>query len=184
MNYQCAKNRYIKMNYYVRYFDEETLVHTMDEVIDFLSDIDEIEVTPAMERELHEYAASDVYFPKRYKVRSRVYFIIIKTEARTMQDFKDKKALRPASHKPVDDVLNVEREGWYEATVLFKRVVMNHSGKCEYRDTEFVARLKGKSPIHCYERVIEHLRTRVDSRSQFPSPKGKNFRFKYLGMWK
>lgn len=98
-----------------------------------------------------------------------------------MQDFKDKKALRPASHKPVDDVLNVEREGWYEATVLFKRVVMNHSGKCEYRDTEFVARLKGKSPIHCYERVIEHLRTRVDSRSQFPSPKGKNFRCKYLG---
>ena len=25
---------------------------------------------------------------------------------------------------------------------------------------------------------------RVDSRSQFPSAKGKNFHFKYLGMWK
>ena len=24
----------------------------------------------------------------------------------------------------------------------------------------------------------------VDSRSQFPSAKGKNFRFKYLGLWK
>ena len=172
------------MNYYVRYFDDETLVHTMDEVIEFLSGIDEIEVTPAMERELHDYADSDVYFPKRYKVRSRVYFIIIKTEAVTMQDFKDKKALRPASHKPADDTLNEEREGWYEATVLFKRVVMNHSGKCEYRDTEFTARLKGKSPMDCYERVLEHLRTRVDSRSQFPSPKGKNYHCKFLGMAK
>ena len=98
-----------------------------------------------------------------------------------MQDFKDKKALRPASHKPADDVLNVEREGWYECTLLFKRVVMNHNGKCEYRDTEFAVRLKGNSPMHCYERVVEHLRTRVDNRSQFPSPKGKNFHFKFLG---
>ena len=169
------------MNYYVRYFDDETLVHTMDEVLAFLSEIDEIEVTPAMERELYEYADSDVFFPKRYKVRSRVYFIIIKTEAHTMQDFKDKKALRPASHKPAEDLLNVEREGWYECTLLFKRVVMNHNGKCEYRDTEFSVRLKGKSPMRCYERIVEHLRTRVDSRSQFPSPKGKNFQCKFLG---
>ena len=123
------------MNYYVRYFDEETLVASMDEVIDFLSNIDDIDMTPDLIQELNDYANSDVFFPKRYKVRSRVYFIIIKTEAATMQDFKDKKALRPVAHKPVDDILNEELEGWYEATLSFKRVVMNHNGKCEYRDT-------------------------------------------------
>ena len=32
--------------------------------------------------------------------------------------------------------------------------------------------------------IVEHLKERVDSRSQFPSAKGKNFHFRYLGMWK
>jgi hypothetical protein len=31
---------------------------------------------------------------------------------------------------------------------------------------------------------VEHLQERVDERSQFPSAKGKNFRFTYLGMAK
>jgi hypothetical protein len=31
---------------------------------------------------------------------------------------------------------------------------------------------------------VDHLRERVDNRSQFPSAKGKNFKFRYLGMWK
>jgi hypothetical protein len=44
--------------------------------------------------------------------------------------------------------------------------------------------MKGMSGIDCYNRIIEHLRERVDERSQFPSAKGKNFRFTYLGMAK
>jgi len=31
---------------------------------------------------------------------------------------------------------------------------------------------------------VDHLRQRVDDRSQFPSAKGKNFRFRYLGKTK
>jgi len=38
--------------------------------------------------------------------------------------------------------------------------------------------------MDCYNRIVEHLRERVDPRSQFPSAKGKNFKFKYLGYWK
>ena len=45
-------------------------------------------------------------------------------------------------------------------------------------------RLKGYSGIDCYNRIVEHLRERVDERSQFPSAKGKNFHFTYLGMAK
>ena len=75
--------------------------------------------------------------------------------------------------------------GWYEGSLDFKRVVLiPATGKFEYRDTHFVANVKAMSGQDCYDRIIEHLRERVDSRSQFPSVKGKNYHFRYLGMWK
>ena len=76
------------MNLYLRYFDNEVLVSTVDEAIDFLSSIPEIKMTPDLENDIREYVAADAYYPKRYKVRPRVYFIIIKTEAACMADFK------------------------------------------------------------------------------------------------
>ena len=83
------------MNLYLRYFDRETLVASVDEAIDFLCSIPEIGMTAELESDIRDYVASDVYFPKRYKVRPRVYFIIIKTEAANMNDFKNKKAPTP-----------------------------------------------------------------------------------------
>ena len=179
------------MNLYIRYFDNETLVQSVDEAIDFLRGISEIGMNPVLESDIRDYAASDVHFPKRYKIRPRVYFIIIKTEAATMQDFKDKKALRPAIHAdavkgrsatPQMMKLNEEREGWYEGMVDFKRVsLVPATGKFQYRDTHFVAQVKAMSGLDCYNRIVDHLRQRVDERSQFPSAKGKNFHFRYLG---
>lgn len=84
------------MNLYLRYFDSEALVSNVDDAIAFLANIDEIGMDPDLEEDIREYVASDVYYPKRYKIRPRVYFIIIKTEAATMQDFKEKKALHAA----------------------------------------------------------------------------------------
>lgn len=181
------------MNLYIRYFDRETFVTNVDDALNFLRNIPEIDLDASLEADIREYAASDVCFPKRYKVRPRVYFIIIKTAAANMRDFKDKKALRPASSTPsrlnpnVSTVnrLNEEQPGWYEGTLDFKRVVLvPATGKHEYRDTHFVARVKAMSGLDCYNRIVDHLRERVDSRSQFPSSKGKNFQFRYLGMWK
>ena len=85
------------MNLYLRYFDKETLVHNVDDALDFLGSIQEIGMNPELEADIRDYVASDVYYPKRYKIRPRVYFIIIKTEAATMLDFKQKKALRTNS---------------------------------------------------------------------------------------
>ena len=187
------------MNLYLRYFDNEILVHSVKEAIDFLASIPDINMTPELEADIRNYALSDVFYPKRYKVRSRIYFIIIKTLAETMLDFKQKKAVHPniaagnnGNNNPrqssADMVINKlceERQGWYEGELDFKRVVMVPStGKFEYRDTKFVARCKANSGMDCYNRIIENLHDRVDSRSQFPSAKGKNFHFKYLGMWK
>ena len=174
------------MNLYLRYFDRETLVSTVDEAIDFLRSIDEIDMTPELEADIRDYAASDVFYPKRYKIHPRVYFIVIKTEAATMQDFKEKKAVHegPAAKaaSPVLTRLNEVCEGWYEGSVNFKRVLLvPGTGKFQYRDTMCVARLKATSGMDCYERIIDYLRERVDERSQFPSAKGKNYKFRFLG---
>ena len=178
------------MNLYLRYFDQETLVTSVDDAIGFLKSIPEIEMDAELEADVREYAASDLTYPKRYKVRPRVYFIVIKTTAQTMQDFKDKKALRtptPAERMENPVMLNLTQElaGWYEGSLDFKRVVMvPATGKFEYRDTHFVADVKAESGLDCYNRIVDYLRDCVDSRSQFPSAKGKNFHFRYLGMWK
>ncbi len=182
------------MNIYLRYFDREPLDSNVDDAISFLASIDEIGMNADLANDIRAYAASDVYYPKRYKIRPRVYFIIIKTEAATMLDFKQKKALRSSLNNsderrdalsPVVANLNEERPGWYEGVLDFKRVVLVPvTGKHEYRDTHFVVNCKAMSGLDCYNRIVEYLRGRVDSRSQFPSAKGKNFRYKYLGMWK
>ena len=180
------------MNLYLRYFDRETLVTSADEAIDFLRGIDEIGMNPVLEADIRDYAASDVFFPKRYKIRPRVYFIIIKTDAANMAEFKDKRAVRAGGPvekdrmaSPVLLKLTEEREGWYEGAVDFKRVqLVPGTGKFQYRDTRFVARVKAFSGMDCYNRIVDHLRQRVDERSQFPSAKGKNFHFRYLGLAK
>ncbi len=122
------------MNLYLRYFDRETLVNNVDDAIFFLSSIQEIGMNPELEADIRSYVASDVYFPKRYKIRPRVYFIVIKTEAATMLDFKQKKALRSPGAAVQSEAregmptsllrLGEERPGWYEGTLDFKRVVM------------------------------------------------------------
>ncbi|MCH4147369.1 MAG: hypothetical protein LKG25_03115 [Prevotella sp.] len=182
------------MNLYLRYFDKEALVYSVDEAIEFLRAIPEIGMNAALEADIREYAASDVFYPKRYKVRTRVYFIIIKTTAETMLDFKQKKAMRPIPPATADrrdlaasamTKLTEIHPGWHEGALDFKRVVtIPSTGKHEYRDTHFEVRCKANSGQDCYNRMVEYLRDRVDSRSQFPSAKGKNFSFRYLGMWK
>ena len=179
------------MNLYLRYFDSEVLVDNVDDAIAFLEGIEDIGMNPMLEKDIRDYVASDVFYPKRYKIRPRVYFIIIKTEATTMQDFKEKKAIRSVdgqggkASSPILMTLNEPRYGWYEGSILFKRVQqVPGTGKFQYRDTSFVARVKAASGIDCYNRIVAHLSERVDRRSQFPSAKGKNFKFEYLGRCK
>ena len=45
-------------------------------------------------------------------------------------------------------------------------------------------KIKAASGMDCYNRIVAHLAERVDRRSQFPSAKGKNFKFEYLGRCK
>ena len=105
-----------------------------------------------------------------------------------MQDFKEKKAVHALDENSIKRTssivnrLNEINPGWYEGSLDFKRVLLiPGTGKFQYRDTQFVAYVKAESGLDCYERIVDYLRERVDERSQFPSAKGKNFKFTYLG---
>lgn len=181
------------MNIYIRYFDNETIVTTLKGAFDFLSSIQEIELDEKMAQDLAKFIASDDVYPKRYKVRGRNYFIVIKTTAKNMTEFKAKgaearetstndKAQRRAR---INEANNEMQPGWYDASIVFKRVIsIPQTQKFQYVDTMFAARLKAYSRQDCYNKLIDHLRARadVDPRCQFPSIKGRNFECIYRGM--
>lgn len=182
------------MNLYLRYFNDECVVTSVEDALAFISRIEGFAVTPDFEADFRQYVESSQPYPKRYKVRSRVYFIVIKTLATTLEEFKangknpEGVGLVPKTRQSIKEQivqrLNDELPGWYEGTVNFKRVVyIPETGKFDYCDTSFTALLKAHSGQDCYNRIVDHLRSRpdVDPRSQFPSVKGRNFQYTYLG---
>ena len=154
------------MNLYLRFFDEEVLVETVDQAIDFLSKLPDVKLSDNVCNELVSYAASKNPFPKRFKIDSKTYFIVIKTTANTMEEFKAYAA----------DVANGTEDN--------APAVEGAANKFCYGDTVFEAKLKAHSVQDCYNRVIDHLRTRadLDPRSQFPSIRGRNFNAEFLGI--
>lgn len=176
------------MNLYIRYFDDETLVHTVEEALHFLSSLDDVEVNEEMACELEKFMSSSAMYPKHIKVRMRSFFIVIKTTANSMEEFKAKGAgqvkLEKAAQKEALASYEQYQPGWYAAKIVFKRVVtMPETQKCHYVDTTFVCKVKADSAHDCYDRVLGHLRDRqdIDVRSQFPSIKSPNFEWDYLG---
>lgn len=185
-----------KMNLYIRFFNEEVLVETAQQAIDFLRGIPELNVSDALCADLVHYAESKNRYPKRFKISSKIYFIVIKTTATTMEEFKayDPTTAKTAveseqveedePQKEVRSVYEMEQPGWYHVTMRFKRVVVDEeSGKCTYVDTDFEVKLKAESVQDSYNRVVDHLRNRfdVDERSQYPSIRGRNFKAEFLG---
>ena len=184
------------MNLYVRYFDYETLATNMNEVAEFISSIKEINVDENSLARVKNFWESDNAFPFRLKVSFSNYVLFLKTDAHDLPEFKYLEQLRKENKgdgvapqtmsekkRSSLDALNEPKEGWYEATLMFKRVVqIRTTNKFQYRDTRFKVRLKAASPMDCYNRVVEHLRNRqdVDPRSQFPSAKSANFVYTFL----
>ena len=187
----------MNMNIYVRYFDQEALACSFDELADFLSSIPDIHLTHELLGEVRGYVESDMPYPKRMKIRPRVYFIMIKTTASTLEEFKNnrKQNLPDMGMRDVRSAIADKKEqrmmeltnrlqGWYKGTMVFKRVVpVEQTGKFQYVDTTFIACVYTDSAIDCYNRMVDYLRSRgdVDMRSQFPSSRGQNYRFDYLG---
>ena len=181
------------MNLYVRYFEHDTLATNMEEVVAFLESLKEVKVDDSVINKIISFQNSSNLYPYRLKVGYNNYVLFLKTEANTLEEFKELERIRnqqkadgtyiAEKKKSVLDKLNEPLEGWYEATLLFKRVILiPETNKFQYRDTRFRAKLKASSPMDCYNRVVNHLRNRqdVDSRSQFPSAKSNNFIYQFL----
>ena len=180
------------MNLYLRFFNEEVLVENTEQAIDFLSKLPDIKLDDTLCRELANYAEGNNPYPKRFKIAPKVYFIVIKTTANTMEEFKAYVAESGAisdehvnkEKEVVSQMLAAENPGWYQAQMKFKRVLpIEGTTKFRYVDTEFEVKLKAHSVQDCYNRIVDHLRTRpdVDQRSQFPSVRGRNFKAEFLG---
>lgn len=179
------------MNIYIRYFDNEVLVSKLEEVYDFLQSLPDVDLDDFLRGDIAQFVASNSMYPKRYKVHGRSYFIVIKTTAKSMDEFKKNgSAARDAAQedrrnrKPAET--NEEyRPGWYEGSLVFKRVIpIPQTQKFQYVDTVFAARVKAYNRLDCYNKIIDHLRSRqdIDPRCQFPSAKGRNFECHYKGM--
>ena len=181
------------MNLFVRYFDNERVCHNMEEVATFLAELKEITINDADLESIQKYYDSKNLYPFRLKVSQNNYVLCLKTSAEDIEQFKEEREERGVrgvrevkddGKKVFADFINEEHNGWYEATILFKRVVkIQGTSKCQYKDTVFKAQLKANSGADCYKRMIEHLRNRqdVDVRSRFPSIKSNNFEFEFLG---
>ncbi len=182
------------MNLYVRFFDKEALVPDEEAVLDFLATIPQIRMESISEKKLHKYLEGDSRYPFKGKIDDRNYYLVIKTEEPTLEAFQV--AQQAINQHPVgsmrkvethpesrEGMLNMERYGWYEAGLIFKRAMPgDENRKFAYVDTPFRARLKAYSGIDCYNRIVAHLKARpeVDPRSQYPSVKGKNFDFRFV----
>jgi len=179
------------MNLYVRYYDGEAIVSTIDELVYNLKEfgVPESLFDDDFVDEMYEFLNSKAVHPRRFRVTQRQYFILIKTNVNTLEEFKAN-AKKPesdtgqAKKNDRSSLLNEINPGWYEGTITFKRVIYSQRmNKFQYKDTTFRARVKAESAIECYNRIVSHLQNRqeVDPRSQFPSAKGRNFSYTFLG---
>ena len=185
------------MNLYIRYFAHEAFVKSVEEAADFLRTIPEIKVEQSLINRINAFYIGSSIYPYHLKVSFNNYVIIIKSDAQSMEEFKEQQKKREEQkndpkhpgvmterRRTIQDILNEPRYGWYEASLTFKRVVLiPETSKFQYKDTLFRVRVKAQSAMDCYNRIVDHLRNRqdVDSRSQFPSSKSSNFYYTYLG---
>ncbi|MBP3243911.1 MAG: hypothetical protein J6M59_02230 [Bacteroidaceae bacterium] len=208
------------MNLYVRFFDQEVVVPNVEAALEFLESIPEVSLKNVQKKQLIDFVEGPKSYPCRIKLKGQVYFLVIKTEVSTLEEFKKNansnssasnapKAMAPipngdtsvnlsASDFPYSDLISTgpklipsrvdilmeENPGWYECKLIFKRAIPKTDySPFRYEDTQFVVQLKGKSGFDCYSQMINHLKNRqdIDARSQYPSMKGNNFSFKFLG---
>ena len=60
------------MNIYARYFDQDTLVYSFDELMDFLSSIPDIRITPELVEDVRNYVESTCHIQRDIRY-DRVY---------------------------------------------------------------------------------------------------------------
>jgi len=163
--------------------------------MNFLRSISEIKVDGNTANRINDFLTSSNTYPFRLKVSYSNYVLFLKTDAESIDEFhqleQENKAVRSdgrnmsnADKKRLQmEILTASNPGWYEGSIVFKRVLVDKvTNKCRYIDTPFVVRCKADSPMDCYNRIIDHLKSRadLDSRCQYPSVRSTSFTYKFL----
>lgn len=184
------------MNIYARYFDQETVATSFEELITFLSSISEIDITTELFDDIKAYIESPLPYPKRYKLRPRIYFILIKTTANSIQEFKNNRNKEEEDNTQVNTTLlphhkeervsrlNENQPGWYKVSLSIKRMILiSELQKFQYQDNTIKAYIHAETPLECYNRLHDYISTRndIDPRTQIPSAKSECFKYNFIG---
>ena len=177
---------YYIMNYYVRYFDSEGVFSTVADLKDFVASIPRINMTDDLAQAIQQFCDDNTNYPRHFRLPNKTTFIIIKTNAQSLEEFKLRGANGGQLPQPVrketpapTPTYDELRPGMYEVTMVFRRAFVNpETGKCHYADDEIVVNMLSQSQRQCYDVLVEYLRGRddVDSRSQFPGIRSENFK--------
>lgn len=176
------------MKYYVRYFDDETMVDNLKEAMDFLGSLPGVEMDDNCVEQLTSYFTTDQKGSKKIFMPNHRSFLIIKTTVNTMEEFKanSQKNAEAGEEKPVTGPksLDVEQHGWYECKLSFQRIVTNpETKKCFYYNDVLEAKVQANCAREAHEQMVKYLRENpdVDERSQMPAAASKNFVWKFIG---
>lgn len=175
------------MNYYARYFDSEGVFPTPESLIEFLTSISQILMTEELSDAVLKFCADKTSHPRHFRLPNKTTFIIIKTNSSTLEEFKTRGAnggtmpaeIKETKQGPADEI----NPGKYEVRMVFRRAIVNpETRKCSFVEEIFEVEMLAQSQRHCFDVVMEHLKSHpdVDPRSQYPSIRSANFSAKLI----
>lgn len=169
------------MNYYARYFNSEGVFNTPQALVDFIESIPQITMTDELAGAILKFCEDKTSFPRHFRLPNKHTFIVIKTNASSLDEFKAIGAnggvlpeAKETRNTPVDEL----RPGKYHVSITFRRAIVNpETRKCVFVEETFEVEMLAQSQRQCYDVVIEHLKNHpdLDARSQFPSIRSTNF---------
>ncbi len=167
------------MNYYARYFDSESVLNTPNELVNFIASIPQITMTDELSAAILKFCEDKTSFPRHFRLPNKHTFIVIKTNASSLDEFKTVGANGGVQNTEAkNSAMDELRPGKYRVSMTFRRAVVTpESRKCLFVDELFEVEMLAQSQRQCYEVVLEHLKNHpdLDARSQFPSIRSDNF---------
>ena len=171
------------MYYYARYFDSEGVFETPQMLVEFIAGIPQITMTEELSDAVLKFCTDKTSFPRHFRLPNKNTFIVIKTTATSLEEFKTRGANggntttepKEAKTTAADEI----HPGLYDVSMVFRRAIVNpETRKCSFVEETFEAEMLAQSQRQCFEVVIEHLKNHpdVDSRSQYPSIRSSNFK--------
>lgn len=169
------------MNYYARYFNSEGVFNTPQALVDFIGSIPQITMTDELAGAMLKFCDDKTSFPRHFRLPNKHTFIVIKTNASSLDEFKTIGAnggilpeSKEAKSSPVDEL----HPGKYHVSITFRRAIVNpETRKCVFVEEPFEVEMLAQSQRQCYDVVIDYLKNHpdLDARSQFPSIRSANF---------